>query len=81
MGFARPGWIEIVRPHTFPVSSSRRLIGYASFLKDELSWDQEKVDDLLLPIIQKMNKRSQVSLLRNAPWDVRYITIPDRRMQ
>ncbi|KLO08780.1 PIN domain-like protein, partial [Schizopora paradoxa] len=35
------------------------LDGLRYFLKDELSWNQEKVDDLLLPIIQKMNKRSQ----------------------
>ncbi|KAI8980218.1 hypothetical protein BD414DRAFT_114366 [Trametes punicea] len=30
-----------------------------SFFKAELGWDQSKVDDLLLPIIRKMNKRSQ----------------------
>lgn len=31
-----------------------------SFLRAELSWNQSKVDDLLLPIIQKQGKRSQV---------------------
>ena len=30
-----------------------------SFFKAELGWSQEKVDDLLLPIIRKMSKRSQ----------------------
>ncbi|KAI0359824.1 hypothetical protein OH77DRAFT_870687 [Trametes cingulata] len=30
-----------------------------SFFNSELGWDQSKVDDLLLPIIRKMNKRSQ----------------------
>ncbi|KAI0367801.1 PIN domain-like protein [Pilatotrama ljubarskyi] len=29
------------------------------FFNSELGWDQTKVDDLLLPIIRKMNKRSQ----------------------
>ncbi|TCD61117.1 DNA repair protein rad2 [Steccherinum ochraceum] len=29
------------------------------FFNAELGWNQSKVDDLLLPIIQKMNKRSQ----------------------
>ncbi|KAI0635968.1 hypothetical protein C8Q77DRAFT_1155707 [Trametes polyzona] len=29
------------------------------FFNAELGWDQAKVDDLLLPIIRKMNKRSQ----------------------
>ena len=30
-----------------------------SFFNRELGWAQQKVDDLLVPIIQKMNKRSQ----------------------
>ncbi|KAI0331869.1 PIN domain-like protein, partial [Cubamyces sp. BRFM 1775] len=30
-----------------------------TFFNTELGWDQTKVDDLLLPIIRKMNKRSQ----------------------
>ncbi|EIW84325.1 hypothetical protein CONPUDRAFT_100293 [Coniophora puteana RWD-64-598 SS2] len=29
------------------------------FLREELSWGQKKVDDLLLPIIQKMSRRKQ----------------------
>lgn len=32
------------------------------FFNTELGWNQSKVDDLLLPIIQKMNKRTQVML-------------------
>jgi len=35
---------------------------YHSFIHDELGWDQSKVDDLLMPIIQKMNRRNQVWL-------------------
>ncbi|KIK62998.1 hypothetical protein GYMLUDRAFT_95656 [Collybiopsis luxurians FD-317 M1] len=31
------------------------------FLHDELGWGQSKVDDLLLPIIQKMGKRGQTN--------------------
>ncbi|KAI0783664.1 hypothetical protein C8Q75DRAFT_430432 [Abortiporus biennis] len=34
-----------------------------SFFNSELGWSQSKVDDLLLPIIQKMNKRSQQGAL------------------
>lgn len=30
------------------------------FLHEELGWLQSKVDDLLVPIIQKMGKRGQV---------------------
>ena len=30
------------------------------FLLEELGWHQSKVDDLLLPIIQKIGKRGQV---------------------
>ncbi|KAL0065080.1 DNA repair protein rad2 [Marasmius tenuissimus] len=33
------------------------------FLREELGWGQSKVDDLLLPIIQKMNKRTQTAAL------------------
>ncbi|KAI6108074.1 PIN domain-like protein [Pisolithus sp. B1] len=31
------------------------------FIKEELGWDQSKVDDLLMPIIQKMSRRNQVT--------------------
>ena len=31
-----------------------------SFFHEELSWNANKVDELLLPIIHKMNKKSQV---------------------
>ncbi|KAJ3779651.1 hypothetical protein GGU10DRAFT_248520, partial [Lentinula aff. detonsa] len=34
-----------------------------AFLNDELSWNQAKVDDLLLPIIQKVGKRGQVNTM------------------
>lgn len=37
------------------------LDGLRGFFNAELSWPQAKVDDLLLPIIQKMNKRKQVN--------------------
>ncbi|KAJ3850694.1 hypothetical protein EV368DRAFT_44752 [Lentinula lateritia] len=34
-----------------------------AFLNSELSWGQAKVDDLLLPIVQKVGKRGQVNAL------------------
>ncbi|KAJ3837305.1 PIN domain-like protein [Lentinula raphanica] len=34
-----------------------------SFLNEELSWNQSKVDDLLLPIIQKVGKRNQANAM------------------
>lgn len=33
------------------------------FFKNELSWRQEKVDELLLPIIRRMNQRSQANAM------------------
>ena len=36
------------------------LIRLVRFLREELSWNATKVDELLLPIIQKMGKRGQV---------------------
>ncbi|KAH7884449.1 hypothetical protein F5I97DRAFT_1812007 [Phlebopus sp. FC_14] len=33
------------------------------FLHEELGWNQSKVDDLLLPIIQKMNRRNQADAM------------------
>ncbi|KAG1739201.1 uncharacterized protein EDB91DRAFT_1054037 [Suillus paluster] len=33
------------------------------FLHEELHWNQSKVDELLLPIIQKMNKRNQAAAM------------------
>ncbi|KAI5122769.1 hypothetical protein M0805_009851 [Coniferiporia weirii] len=35
------------------------LDGLREFFKEELSWNPSKVDELLLPIIHKMNKRGQ----------------------
>lgn len=35
---------------------------FHSFLREELTWGQTKVDDLLVPIIQKMGRRGQVFL-------------------
>ena len=34
-----------------------------SYLREELSWNVAKVDELLQPIIHKMNKRGQVSAI------------------
>ncbi|RXW22818.1 hypothetical protein EST38_g3020 [Candolleomyces aberdarensis] len=42
---------------------SHARLHLSSFLREELSWSQTKVNDLLLPIIQKMNKRSQAKAL------------------
>ncbi|KAF9525645.1 hypothetical protein CPB83DRAFT_795955 [Crepidotus variabilis] len=39
------------------------LDGLRLFLQQELGWKQDKVDELLLPIIQKMNKRNQAAAL------------------
>ncbi|CAA7266955.1 unnamed protein product [Cyclocybe aegerita] len=39
------------------------LDGLREFLHQELGWQRSKVDDLLLPIIQKMNKRQQAAAL------------------
>ncbi|KAF9485169.1 PIN domain-like protein [Pholiota conissans] len=39
------------------------LDGLRHFFESELSWHQSKVDELLLPIIQRMNKRNQVAAL------------------
>ncbi|KIM39948.1 hypothetical protein M413DRAFT_19658 [Hebeloma cylindrosporum] len=39
------------------------LDGLRAFLREELGWRQHKVDELLLPIIQRMNKRSQAAAL------------------
>ncbi|KJA26408.1 hypothetical protein HYPSUDRAFT_159469 [Hypholoma sublateritium FD-334 SS-4] len=39
------------------------LDGLREFFQVELGWRQSKVDELLLPIIQKMNKRSQVAAM------------------
>ncbi|KAF9560481.1 PIN domain-like protein [Agrocybe pediades] len=39
------------------------LDGLRLFLQQELGWKQAKVDELLLPIIQKMNKRNQAAAL------------------
>ncbi|KAJ3515418.1 hypothetical protein NLJ89_g1771 [Agrocybe chaxingu] len=39
------------------------LDGLREFLHQELGWQRSKVDDLLLPIVQKMNKRQQTAAL------------------
>ncbi|EIM91084.1 PIN domain-like protein [Stereum hirsutum FP-91666 SS1] len=39
------------------------LDGLRSLFQDELGWSSSKVEELLLPIIQKMNKRGQVQAL------------------
>ena len=42
------------------ILTKSRLNWNPSFLQEELSWSMDKVDELLLPIIQKMNRRGQV---------------------
>ena len=59
MGNARPRWPSTVRYSWYtttcpPTDLCRR------FFQQELGWQQTKVDELLLPIIQKMHKRGQV---------------------
>ncbi|KAF8349051.1 hypothetical protein F5887DRAFT_1059966 [Amanita rubescens] len=39
------------------------LDGLRQFFQQELGWQQTKVDELLLPIIQKMNKRGQAAAM------------------
>jgi len=39
------------------------LDGLRMFFHQELGWQQSKVDELLLPIIQRMNKRNQTAAL------------------
>ena len=62
MGYARPRCSARVSPglHNYSIVE----LTCTSYFKTELGWDQGKVDDLLLPIIRKMSKRSQV---RDAP--------------
>lgn len=61
MGFTRSRWPSRVSSlssvtHNFSNIPLR-------FLHHELGWQQTKVDELLLPIIQKMNKRGQAAAL------------------
>jgi hypothetical protein len=59
MGYARPRRPPTVRNnHVRYLKKS--LTGLHSFFYEELRWNQAKVDETLLPIIQKMNKRNQV---------------------
>lgn len=62
MGFARLGWTTIVSSICILLLAGG-LLTCCRLLHDELSWDQQKVDELLLPIIQKMNKRSQANAM------------------
>lgn len=62
MGHARLRWPSRVRFSL--VIQTFFVITYvlSRFFQMELGWRQSKVDELLLPIIQKMNKRSQACL-------------------
>lgn len=44
-------------------SPPSRTLTFCSFLQEELGWGTSKVDELLLPIIQKMNRRGQALAL------------------
>ena len=59
MGNARPRWPETVRYSCYAIACPLNDL-YRRFFQQELGWQQTKVDELLLPIIQKMNKRGQV---------------------
>ncbi|KIK93609.1 hypothetical protein PAXRUDRAFT_33961 [Paxillus rubicundulus Ve08.2h10] len=53
------------------------LDGLRHFLHEELGWQETKVDDLLLPIIQKMSKRNQaVSMNRQGNLNGFFDTAP-----
>lgn len=55
--------LDALRGYVIILSSKapRYLMFDYSFLLEELGWGQGKVDEVLLPIIQKMNKRREVS--------------------
>ena len=63
MGVAGPRWpprVSLIYPFQDCLCSHKARL--RSFFRQELSWNAEKVDELLLPIIHKMNKRGQVKL-------------------
>ncbi|KAI0766735.1 hypothetical protein BC629DRAFT_1583625 [Irpex lacteus] len=53
--------LDALRGMRFPASPNplSESLRHFSFFDNELGWSQEKVDDLLLPIIRKMGKRTQ----------------------
>ena len=59
MGNARPRWPSTVR-YSYYITACPPTDLRRRFFQQELGWQQTKVDELLLPIIQKMNKRGQV---------------------
>ncbi|KAH0833032.1 PIN domain-like protein [Lanmaoa asiatica] len=48
-------WVTLTR------RSANTHQSWTSFLHEELGWNETKVDDLLLPIIQKMSRRNQAT--------------------
>ena len=63
MGFTGPRWPSRVSPY-LPLTVLFIKVNFLfRFLHHELGWKQLKVDELLLPIIQKMNKRGQAAAL------------------
>lgn len=44
------------------LANASDLLSGRRYFNSELGWNQDKVDDLIQPIIQKMNKRTQVCL-------------------
>lgn len=56
-----PTWTLFEGTHSpCPPRSTWLFLTLSSLFNSELGWDETKVDELLLPIIRKMSKRSQV---------------------
>lgn len=60
-GPRRPPRVSPIYPFRGCLCSHKARL--CSFFRQELSWNAEKVDELLLPIIHKMNKRGQVKFV------------------
>ncbi len=61
MGASRPRWtprVSVIQQQVIGTD----LTQLESLLLQELGWSQSKVEELLLPIIQKIQKRNQVGL-------------------
>lgn len=61
MGFAGPR--RTARVSLTLCNICLELSDECSLLFEELGWGKDKVDDLLVPIIQKARKRGQVSII------------------
>jgi DNA excision repair protein ERCC-5 len=56
--------LDGLRQYVLPsFSSTPILMKHNSFFGGELGWLQKKVDELLLPVIQRMRKRQQVIIM------------------